>query len=360
MESIHNFFHRKAVMHTFFWIIMMMIVFASENFEYGNKIQWHMLFHFALAFIIFALVSYYNVYYLIPKYFNKKEYTHYGLMLVLGMVVGASLVLLFKELTQLIGFMMPEPWNHSKNESSVAYFFHILYGELMFLLATTFFYILEELIRLQGVTIKIKEVESQKMRSELQALKAQINPHFLFNTLNNIYSHSLDNSPQTPEMILKLSALMSYILYDCHEERVPVTNELEFINNYLQLEKLRFEDTLDVNLQINQTHTNRTIAPLLLIPFIENAFKHGSCSCTSNTKKFVTVSIDIQDSAIHFSCQNSIDHSTTTKIAVKESGIGIENVKKRLELLYPNQYNLQIEVKENIFSVQLTITEHGN
>lgn len=360
MDTIHKFFHRKAVMHTFFWLIMLMIVFASENFEYGNTIQWHMLIHFAVAFSAFAAISYFNIYYLIPKFYNKKKYTYYGLMLLLGMVVGATIVLLFKVTTDYLGYSMPEKWQDYKDESALAYFFHIMYGQLMLILATTFFYILEELIRLQGVTIKIKEVESQKMRSELQALKAQINPHFLFNTLNNIYSHSLDNSPQTPEMILKLSALMSYILYDCHEERVPVTNELEFINNYLQLEKLRFEDTLDVNLQINQTHTNRTIAPLLLIPFIENAFKHGSCSCTSNTKKFVTVSIDIQDSTIHFSCQNSIDHSTTTKIAVKESGIGIENVKKRLELLYPNQYNLQIEVKENIFSVQLTITEHGN
>ncbi len=360
MDTIHKFFQRKAVMHTLFWVIMLLIVFSNENFEYGNTIQWQILFHFVFAFIMFALVSYYNIYYLIPKYFKHKEYVHYGLMLVIGMVAGSFLVLLFKEFTNQIDFLIPPICKYGKDESALAYFFHILYGEVMFVLATIFFYILEELIRLQGVTIKIKEVESQKVQSELQALKAQINPHFLFNTLNNIYSHSLDNSPQTPEMILKLSALMSYILYDCHEERVPVANELEFIKSYLQLEKLRFEDTIEVDLQITESHSNRTVAPLLLIPFIENAFKHGSCNCTSNTKKFVTVKIDIQQSVINFSCQNSIDHTTTNKLSVKESGIGIENVKKRLELLYPAHHNLQIEVKENIFSVQLTITEDGN
>lgn len=359
VNILHKYSYRKIIMHTIFWVLMLIAIFTNENFQYGDTIQWQLLSHFVFAFVIFALVSYYHLYYLIPNYFYKKKYFTYVLLLLLGAAVGCTLSLIFREFISCDSDIIPAGWEH-KEDTALGYFFHIFFGQFMFILATTFFYVLEELIRLQGVTIKIKEVESQKIASELQALKAQINPHFLFNTLNNIYSHSLDNSPQTPEMILKLSSLMSYILYDCHEEQVPISNELDFIKNYLELEKLRFEDTLEVNLSIMENSPGSTIAPLLLIPFIENAFKHGGCNSYGKSKRFVDVVIDIQKENIFFSCKNSVDSAAFTKSAIKESGIGIENVKKRLDLLYPNAYNLSIEQMEDIYTVKLIITEHGN
>jgi len=210
---------------------------------------------------------------------------------------------------------------------------------------------------MQGITIKIQEIEREKVQSELQALKAQINPHFLFNTLNNIYSHSLEQSPQTPEMILKLSSLMSYILYDCHEDYVPLTNELEFIHNYIELEKLRFEDFIDVQLTIDNQCDTCKIVPLLLIPFVENAFKHGGSR--GRNKRYIFVDIFVNNREIRCIVKNSIDQTTILPNS-KESGIGIENVKKRLELLYQNRHTLYITNNQpEFFQIELIITHNG-
>ncbi len=188
--------------------------------------------------------------------------------------------------------------------------------------------------------------------AELKLLKAQLNPHFLFNTLNNLYGLSVVSSNKLPELMLKLSDLLRYSLYDTKEQLVPLEKEIKYIQNYVSLESIRLEDKTDIKLNISQNIPAFHIAPMLLIVFVENAFKH--LGVTKNEKSMVFIDIQIRDSELQFSCVN-----TTTKGYVNmekgKSGIGLSNAKKRLSLIYPNRHTLKVEDKEEEYSVDLTL-----
>jgi LytS/YehU family sensor histidine kinase len=206
---------------------------------------------------------------------------------------------------------------------------------------------------MQDIEIKLQEAEKQKVMSELKVLKAQLNPHFLFNALNNIYSLSLENNPKTPGIILKLSELMNYILYESRAEKVPVKKEIEFIRNYIELEKSRYEDSIQVSFSSDDNNfENLQIAPLLFIPFIENAFKH----CGNGNNNIPKIDIIFDSSylpLLSIRVMNTKDCSVLDK--TKNKGVGLENVKQRLELIYHNRYNLLITENESGFLVDLAI-----
>jgi two-component system, LytTR family, sensor kinase len=351
-ELLSKIVNRKVLLHCTFWITLLFIVFLSENWEHRLNFKMSFFLQYILAFLIFIFISYFNIYFLIPRFFRQKKYFFYVTWLVFVILFGAVLTLMIKLIFDNLGVINPH--DESDHERFLLfYYFHVVFGELMLLVMTTFFFILEEWIRLQGITIKMQEIESQKVQSELQALKAQINPHFLFNTLNNIYSHSLEKSAKTPDMILKLSELMSYILYECHDEQVPVKNELNFIRNFIELEKIRFEDNLQVKFDIEEKGTNQVIVPLLFIPIIENAFKH--VGNIGKEKPYVNVFIAIDSEQIVLKVNNSVSKDATKK-TIKESGIGLENVRKRLDLLYPGKYNLEVIEDEKEYLVNLVIS----
>jgi two-component system LytT family sensor kinase len=356
IDIIRKLINRKILFHSIFWISIINIVFIYENWDQHQNFNIPYFAQYILAFCVFIAVSYFNLYVLVPRLFKTKKYGYFVVSLIISMFAAAGLIVLLRIVFNLFFDLNLEAL-HDHKHFGFFYFLHVLFGQCMFLLATTFFYILEEWIRFQDVTIKMKAIESEKIQSELQALKAQINPHFLFNTLNNIYSHSLDNSPKTPKMILRLSELMSYILYECHDEKVPLSNELHFIKNYLELEKLRFEDQIIVETVIETPNPEHRIVPLLLIPFLENAFKHGGTSFRS--KMYVKVKIYSDDQLISFEVANSIN-SENKGVSAKVGGLGIENVQKRLELLYPEKHKLSIIKTENEFKVELKLENHGN
>ena len=209
------------------------------------------------------------------------------------------------------------------------------------------------MITLQGLNLRIKEMEKQHLAIELKSLKEQVNPHFLFNTLNNIYSLSLDRSEKTPGLILKLSELIRYMIYDCTESFVDVDKELIFINNYIELEKIRLDEKVPINLNIFGNMSDCKIAPLLFIPFIENAFKHGLCRAGVNC--FVNIDFDFTTGkALFFRIENSKD----IKPDIHDDDhrpIGIENARKRLELLYPDKHKLLITDSGSSFLVELSL-----
>jgi hypothetical protein len=358
VDYIKRIINKRVLLHSTFWISILMTVFITENWENPGEYKFFFFCHYLLAFIIFIIVSYFNLYFLIPKYFKNKRFLRYSLWLVFVLIGGAASILVlnygFHYLIKDSDSFNPHSIPDHKH-FTVFYFFHVMFGEAMFLISTFFFFIMEEWIRFQGITIKLKEIESQKVHSELQALKAQINPHFLFNTLNNIYSHSLDHSPKTSEMIMKLSELMSYILYECHDEKVEIQSELKFIKNYIELEKLRFEDLLQVELNISEANSHEKIVPLIFIAFIENAFKHVGHKMKN--KQYVKVDLLIEPNLILLKVVNSINGQA--RATLKESGIGIENVRKRLEMLYPDKHTLEILKTEEEFKVELTIKPNG-
>ena len=198
------------------------------------------------------------------------------------------------------------------------------------------------------------QAQQEKITAELQLLKAQVHPHFLFNTLNNIYSFSLDRSPKTPELILKLSSLLSYMLYDCKAEEVRLEKEVEIMKDYIDLEKERYGNTLDISWTVDGDIKDYFISPLLMLPFIENAFKHGASEQIE--KPWMGVDIGVANNILKF----KITNSKSEHISHNNNGIGINNVKKRLEFLYPGKFELKIKDEGDFFAVSLMVKLSGS
>ena len=196
--------------------------------------------------------------------------------------------------------------------------------------------------------------QQEKITAELQLLKAQVHPHFLFNTLNNIYSFSLDRSPKTPVLILKLSSLLSYMLYDCKAEEVRLEKEVEIMKDYIDLEKERYGNTLEISWTVEGDIRDVFISPLLMLPFLENAFKHGASEQIE--KPWMGVDISVANNILKF----KITNSKNEYISQSNNGIGINNVKKRLEFLYPGKYELKINDEGDFFAVSLMVKLNGS
>lgn len=190
----------------------------------------------------------------------------------------------------------------------------------------------------------------EKLQAELKFLKTQIHPHFLFNTLNNLYALTLKKSERAPEMVLKLSELINYMLYECTSEEVPLEKEIKFIRNYGDIEKIRYGDKLDIDIRVTGDLKDRKIAPLVFLPFVENCFKHGASE--ELQQSWVKVTIDAQPHGILTKVENN---KASINGADKKEGIGIANVRRRLDLIYPDQHELKIINGQETFLVILTI-----
>ncbi|WP_405605680.1 sensor histidine kinase [Polaribacter sp. Asnod1-A03] len=197
---------------------------------------------------------------------------------------------------------------------------------------------------------RVKELEGIQLKTELQFLKAQIQPHFFFNTLNNLYALTLEKSKQAPEVVLKLSEIMEYILYDAKEPKIDLINEIKYIQNYIGLERLRYGERVDVELNMEGDIRTLKVPPLLFLPFIENCFKHGT---VENDKLDVVIDFKISETnVLNFVVVNNFNSFTnkTTK-----HGIGNKNVLRRLELLYKDKFTLDIKTEKQNYIVELSI-----
>lgn len=196
---------------------------------------------------------------------------------------------------------------------------------------------------------KCMNAQEQKITAELQLLKSQLYPHFLFNTLNNIYSFALENSAKTPGMIQNLSSLINYMLYDCKADEVLLEKELEVMKNYVDLEKERYGNKLELSWIEEGEVENKWIAPLMMLPFLENAFKHGASQLIEGC--WIEVFISVNQNKLHFEIRNLKNDIQTNSV----HGIGIENVIKRLDFIYPGKHDLRLTEGKNIYEVSLCI-----
>lgn len=192
----------------------------------------------------------------------------------------------------------------------------------------------------------------EKLAGELKFLKTQIHPHFLFNTLNNLYALTLKKSDKAPGTVLKLSELINYMLYECKSDDVVLSKEIKFIRNYVDIEKMRYGDKLDVDIRVSGEVGDRKIAPLIILPFVENCFKHGASEDLQQS--WVKITIDSHADHIVIKVENS-KASDNGKQPIRDEGIGIQNVKRRLDLLYPGKYELKIMNGEETFLIILSI-----
>jgi sensor histidine kinase YesM len=199
---------------------------------------------------------------------------------------------------------------------------------------------------------QLLETDKQRVQAELKALKAQINPHFFFNTLNSIYSMSLDKDERLPGTVLQLSELMRYFLYESREDLVPLSKEIHVLNDYIALQKIRSDEKLEIKAEMGEDPGRQKIAPLLLIAFVENAFKHGAKGSTGNA--FINIKLTTAQNTINFRVENNkgvVDNTGKDD----HGGLGLDNVKRRLELIYPQRHKLLIENSGKIFLVQLQL-----
>jgi LytS/YehU family sensor histidine kinase len=211
--------------------------------------------------------------------------------------------------------------------------------------------ILTTLIKLSKSWYTLQQVEKEKLSLELNSLKTQINPHFLFNSLNSIYSQALAKSDQTSETVLELSNLLRYMLYEVEEEKVPLVKEVEMLENYIELQKLRMEDGSKVGFAVEGDLEKVVIAPLLLFPLVENAFKHGMKD--SSEQALIDIKLKV-GSSISFSILNKVGQIDDMEKG-KYGGIGLENVKRRLELIYPDAHEFETLKTETKFQVSLKL-----
>jgi len=195
---------------------------------------------------------------------------------------------------------------------------------------------------------KLREIEKEKFTAEMSLLKAQINPHFFFNTLNSLYSLTLPISKKASDVVVRLSDLMRYMLYDASAAKVPLKNEIIHLENYIAIEHMRFNDRLDLSFQHSGDLDGKMVAPLLLLPFIENAFKHG----IRDGSGWITIDLQVIGNQLFLKVENSFTPLKQTE----GGGLGLNNVKRRLELTYPDDYLLNIEQTNEIFAVELRIS----
>jgi LytS/YehU family sensor histidine kinase len=219
--------------------------------------------------------------------------------------------------------------------------------------ANTFLMLIISILASISLTINnhLRQLEKEKLVAQISSLKLQINPHFLFNTLNNIYATAIDTSPRTADMVDKLSEMMRYTMKENQNDFVPLEGEINYLNNYIELQKLRLESKIIFEYTVDGDFTELLIAPMLLIPFVENAFKHG---LNSEQDSNIKINIKVNESELDFLVANN-KVNIQSNIKENSSGLGIENTKHRLSLIYPSKHLLTIKETENDFTVSLHI-----
>lgn len=195
------------------------------------------------------------------------------------------------------------------------------------------------------------EVERQKTLVELQLLKAQLHPHFLFNTLNNLYSHTLQSSEKSPEIVMKLSELLRFMIYESGTPKIPLMKEIKLMQSYITLEELRYGDRLDISASFTGDIEEYQIAPFLLLPFLENSFKHGTSKQLDQS--WISLNMSVKDSTLYFKLVNSVEPNHNEQD--KTGGVGLQNVKRRLELLYKDKHRFMALLQEDVFIVDLEV-----
>jgi two-component system, LytTR family, sensor kinase len=340
-KSKRQFIFQQA----FFWIASIILFTVVLFYTRGDFTVYDITFRLAANILItigfLAISVYVNLLWLIPQFFNKRKF-------LLFITLELANILLFICLNYYVTLFF-EGGNHPANYMSeiIAEFILVL----LFLIVSTLLKFMRDSIALQDVELRMKEVEKQKVEAELRALKAQVNPHFFFNTLNSLYALSLDKSDKASELILKLSDLMRYVIYESRDDLVAIGKQLEFLENYVYLERLRLNENLDIRFDIIGNHSDVKIAPLIYLAFIENSFKHGARDKVDHPYIHIHFSIEHDDRVI-FSVENRTDPLMGRN---PEGGFGLSNVKKRLELLYPGSYDLKINESLTIYRVDLTI-----
>ncbi len=341
LDRIYEFLSRRIVYHTLFWLIVYTCLVAldyrqNEDFLLAITNEF-------ITLVFYMVIVYCNLLYLIPKLMARSVPTYLVMMVVMCAVVTPIQVLaLFLKFYGQFDFQKALLDQQS----------NLLLGNITMALLSTVLRVIMDWWRYQQ---EKQDLITRTMQSELRFLKSQINPHFLFNTLNNLYALTLKKSDQAPEIVLKLSEIMRYMLYECNEKQVLLSKEILYMNNYLDLERLRQPKDADISFISKGRVSEQMVAPLLFVPFVENSFKHG-LNHQINGGGFVHISLHVSDNDLEFIIENSKTEHLPQMSHPRSGGIGLVNVKQRLQMLYPDAYSLTIKDEPGRYTVTLNLS----
>ncbi len=326
-------------LHGTLWIIFLVILLIVDPNPYSLGLS---ILSNGSRLFLYGLLIYINLNYLIPRYLNTNNLAIY----FVGLVVLALVATPLGTLVQYI-LLSSYPQLQSNIQAQQGPLFLV---SMVFLIISTSGKIIVDWFKQQQT---MKDLETQNMQSELKFLKTQINPHFLFNTLNSLYALTLKKSDQAPEIVIKLSEMMRYMLYECNERRVPLEKEINYIQNYLDLEALRQSNLVDIDFKVIGKTSNQKIAPLVFIPFLENSFKHGVNHQLSDA--YVYVKLELNENKLDFKIENSKSTGMPAILPKPQGGIGLINVRRRLELIYPESHSIDIDDQPQAYTVHLSL-----
>ncbi|WP_200975255.1 sensor histidine kinase [Echinicola sp. 20G] len=335
----------SLINHLLFWVLTYFVlvnIFANNSQIFPVDRIYTFIFMVTLAIPVYINLSGW-----IPRLLRPKKYFYYLIALLVTLAIGVAFnSILF---SYLIDYLLP------------GYYF-ISYYTLWdltkffaaFLVASSLLKLSKEWFQLVESKQKLAEIEKEKVDIELKALRAQVNPHFLFNTLNVLYTLALKKSDETPEVIIKLSDLLRYVIYNSNKEKVLLSTELEQIKNYISLQSHRMEESAKVTFK-SQIEKDIHIPPMLLMPLVENSFKHGIKGDLAHT--FIHIEVQVDNNDLSFEIENNLAEESEKQEG--EHGVGLVNIRNRLALLYPEQHLFEISQNESIFKVSLKI-KHEN
>lgn len=335
----------KIIAHSSFWIgvyffFTFYLGYGSSNTDYIN--------HFAKFLLPVTIgLGYFFLYFLLPKYLYSKKYLLFLLYSTYSFIISFFFIIL----SILYGMVFSHQFTNDKPSPLTKTVPYIVFGIYFIIVIIIAIGLIinnyKSTLKSEDLKNKFLATQLQLKEQELKYLKMQIHPHFLFNTLNTLYGFALKKSDKTPEVILKLSGLLDYILYQVNKPNVLLEDEIQHIKNYISLEKIRFQNNLMIDFNYDNNRKDILIPPMLLLPFVENAFKHG---IQINGILSIQLNIVLDTENLIFECQNSMKSNQ-----VKNGGIGLTNIKERLQMLFNNNYKLLISEDQNQFKVYLKI-----
>lgn len=321
----------KWVIFSIHLLVWVGLLFASFSFVSRLGLSRESVILWSLSDVVTqAILTYVNVFVYLPKFFKERRYVVYAIAIIITIAILGFLRMQF--FVSLIEELDEPPFIYPAVFPLVGFFF----------ISSTGWFVTD------WFRSRKREVElaNSQLDSELKFLKLQLNPHFLFNTLNNIYSLAYFNDRNTPQAIMKLSNMMRHMIYDSQDKFISLTKEVEFIDNFIELQKIKIDNPPQINFTKKGIREIHKIAPLLFLAFLENSFKHGK-------QGEIDIDLRVEENILHFRILNQLPQKPTTQ--QEKSGVGLINVKKRLELIYPNKHELIMNSVDNVFTVELNV-----
>jgi hypothetical protein len=348
-------FHKKHrwLSHIAYWAIVLLVDVSSSKYNDGQKGTYGFEFITDFLYEIPCIIAAYGLgYFIIPRFFYRKKYISSVIAFIVLSYFTSALgrIIIVKFCEPLAGVPPKAFETYTEILTDIPKLLYVYFFQIWaFAFVFVFFKIFKDQLEIQKRTLTL---EKEKAETELKLLKTQLNPHFLFNTLNNIYSLSFTSSPVTSESIARLAEILDHILYRCDAPYVPLSAEIALIRNYIELEKLRYDERLSFNFDTRIDH-QIVIAPLILLSLVENAFKHGAAGDTG--APVIEIDLQVNEQNFIFNISNTLAQQKKDIESLPADRIGLNNLRKQLDLIYGKDYTLDVARRTKSFQVRLTI-----